>query len=170
MCYRDFFSFSFCFIYIMLWKKVTQLYILLLFPDTRHLAFNRGSDICLTCSNKTWNESLYVIWKIKLKSKICTIAFSINGEASKNNCSDGKSLRNTSTSQSYLHIPNFSANDVGDYMCEQAVRAGMETIRINVAFTGRTGFLFLLTGGCENNRSGQPLNCSPKSFKKEENS
>lgn len=102
---------------------------------TRNLAFNLGSDINLTCSDKTWNESLFVIWTIELKHKMCKVAFSNNGEASRDSCNDGKSLRNTSTSQSYLHIPNFSANDAGVYKCEQAVRAGMETYRINVAIT-----------------------------------
>ncbi|KAG7215812.1 hypothetical protein INR49_021935 [Caranx melampygus] len=104
-------------------------------PDTRNLAFNLGSDINLTCSDKTWNDALYVIWSIELKHKNCKIAFSHNGEASEDSCNDGKSLRNTSMSQSYLHIPNFSAEDVGLYKCEQAVRAGMETYRINVDIT-----------------------------------
>ncbi|XP_022596651.1 cell surface glycoprotein CD200 receptor 1 [Seriola dumerili] len=99
---------------------------------TRHLDFNIGSDVNLKCSDKTWNETIYVIWTIKLNYKWCRIAISDNGGDSNDSCNDGKSLRNTSTSQSYLHIPNFSIHDVGIYRCEQAFKAGVEAYGTNV--------------------------------------
>ncbi|XP_040004303.1 cell surface glycoprotein CD200 receptor 1 [Xiphias gladius] len=98
----------------------------------RNLTFNPGSDVDLTCSNKTWNEMMYVIWKIKLEYKNCKIGFSSTGQST-DTCSDGRSLRNTSRSQSYLHIPNFTTDDVGVYKCESAYNGGNENYVINMA-------------------------------------
>lgn len=79
-----------------------------------------------------WNETFYVIWDIKLKNKKCTIKFNIDGQ-NIDSCKDGKSLRNTSSSQPYLHIPKFSKDDVGVYNCEFAYRGGATKCEINVA-------------------------------------
>ncbi|XP_070771309.1 cell surface glycoprotein CD200 receptor 1 [Enoplosus armatus] len=100
----------------------------------RNSAFNVGSDVNLTCSNKTWNEMMYVIWEITLKYSVCKIGFDNDGRI-KDSCNDGKSLRNTSSAQSYLHIPNFSNYDVGVYKCESVYRGGSEDYQINVAIT-----------------------------------
>ncbi|XP_015253620.1 PREDICTED: cell surface glycoprotein CD200 receptor 1-A-like [Cyprinodon variegatus] len=100
----------------------------------RNEVYNHGSNVILTCSNKTWNEILYVIWKIELKRKACTISFSNNGQ-SVDDCNDGKSLKNNSIGQSYLNIPNFSANDVGTYKCESVYHGGNEYYNIKVAVT-----------------------------------
>lgn len=110
---------------------------MILFPDVRHSAFNLGSDVNLICSNKTLSDTIYVIWKIHLKHKYCTIAFSMH-DPIKDTCDDGKSLRNTSSAQSFLHIPNFSSADVGTYTCESAYKGGSDNHEINVAITGRT--------------------------------
>lgn len=115
--------------------------ILSFFSVVRNLTFNVGSDVNLTCSNKTWSETMYVFWKINLKYKGCKIAFSNEGR-SEDSCNDGKSLRNTSRAQSYLRIPNFSNDDVGVYRCESVYIGGSEDYEINVAITGGT---FLLT-------------------------
>ncbi|KAM3607765.1 uncharacterized protein V6R79_013511 [Siganus canaliculatus] len=99
--------------------------------DIRYLDFNESSDANLTCIDKTWNETIYIIWKIKSKVSECKISLSEQGK-SEDTCNDGKSLRNTSSSQSYLHIPNFSADNVGEYNCEFAYKGGNENILINV--------------------------------------
>ncbi|XP_038576632.1 cell surface glycoprotein CD200 receptor 1-A isoform X2 [Micropterus salmoides] len=116
--------------------------IILLLPKACHVsvvrneAFNVGSDVNLTCSNKTWNEMMYVIWTIDMKynPKECKIAFDTEGR-SDDSCKDGKSLRNTSSAQSYLHIPNFSDYDVGVYKCESVYRGANENYKIHVAIT-----------------------------------
>ncbi|XP_034549930.1 cell surface glycoprotein CD200 receptor 1-A, partial [Notolabrus celidotus] len=103
----------------------------------RNASFNLRSDVNLTCSDHNWNESIYIIWNMTLKRKEnsnCTISFALTGE-SKNTCNDRKSLRNKSSSQSYLHIPNFSYNDVGVYNCQWSFRGGILDVQINVAVT-----------------------------------
>nr|XP_020465135.1 cell surface glycoprotein CD200 receptor 1 isoform X2 [Monopterus albus] len=103
-------------------------------PAARHLTFNKGSDAALTCSNKTWDKMIYVIWNIYLKTKTCKIGFENAGHI-KDNCTDGKSLQNTSSFQSYLRIPNFSGNDVGVYKCESVYSGGSESYELNVTIT-----------------------------------
>nr|XP_046260804.1 cell surface glycoprotein CD200 receptor 1-B-like isoform X2 [Scatophagus argus] len=100
----------------------------------RHSAFNLGSDVNLTCSNKTWSEIMFVICTINLKSRDCRIGFS-NENRKEDSCNDGKSLRNTSRSQSYLHIPKISNEDEGIYKCETVYSGGSESYEINVAIT-----------------------------------
>ncbi|XP_053184235.1 cell surface glycoprotein CD200 receptor 1 [Scomber japonicus] len=104
------------------------------FSVYRNSTFNVGSEVNLTCNNKLWNETLYVIWNINTYQK-CRISHSNSEHTSKNSCSGGMSLQNTSTSQSYLHIPNFSNNDVGIYNCDSAYTGGADAISINVAIT-----------------------------------
>lgn len=106
--------------------------------SVRNSTFNLGSDVNLTCSNKTWNETMFVIWKIKLINthKDCKIAFTTDGQ-SEDSCKDGKSLRNASGAQSYLHIPNVSEDDEGIYNCEFVYRGGYENCEINVAIRGK---------------------------------
>lgn len=106
------------------------------FSVVRNSAFNLGSDVNLTCSDKTWNVTMFVIWNIKVKYKDCKIAFNSDGR-SDDSCNDGKSLQNTSSSQSYLHIPNFSNDDVGIYKCEFIYKGGSENYEINVAIKGK---------------------------------
>ena len=96
----------------------------------------------MTCSNKTWEETSYVIWTIQLKyRKECQISLDDGGQRV-DTCKDGKSLRNTSSTQSYLHIPTFTNGDEGVYECEFVYKGGIDRYEINVAITGRT---FLLT-------------------------
>ncbi|RVE57882.1 hypothetical protein OJAV_G00203590 [Oryzias javanicus] len=101
----------------------------------RKEVFNIGTNVILMCSNKTWNEILYVIWNITIRNHSCMISFSNDGADSVNSCKDGKSLQNTSSAQPYLYIPNFSADDVGLYMCESPYNGGSENYNINVSFT-----------------------------------
>ncbi|XP_014907422.1 cell surface glycoprotein CD200 receptor 1-like isoform X1 [Poecilia latipinna] len=99
----------------------------------RNEAFNLGSDARLICSNKIWTKAVFVIWDIELKHKTCKISFNHEGQSS-NSCNDGKSLQN-STDQSFLHIPNFSVNDVGVYKCESTYTGGNENYNITVGVT-----------------------------------
>ncbi|CAJ1079551.1 cell surface glycoprotein CD200 receptor 1-A-like isoform X2 [Xyrichtys novacula] len=105
-------------------------------PVVRNLSVNLGTDVNLTCSNKTWDETLFVTWNIfKNKAKNpCMISF-IPGGKRVDSCKDGKSLRNTSLSQSYLHIPNFSKDDVGDYNCHSPYKGGSVDVVINLNVT-----------------------------------
>ncbi|XP_073330156.1 cell surface glycoprotein CD200 receptor 1-like isoform X2 [Pagrus major] len=104
-------------------------------PVVRHSAFNEWSDVDLTCSNKTWDETLYVIWTIQLKYKDeCKISLDDGGRRV-DTCNDGKSLRNTSSDRPYLHIPNFTNGDEGVYKCESVYKGGSVRYEINVAIT-----------------------------------
>ncbi|XP_039861601.1 cell surface glycoprotein CD200 receptor 1-A isoform X1 [Simochromis diagramma] len=103
--------------------------------ERRDAIFNNGRDVNLTCSDKMWNETFYVIWTIELINKDrCTIKFNSDGQNT-DTCNDGKSLRNTSSAQPYLHIPKFSKNDVGIYTCEFAYRGGATNCKIYVNIT-----------------------------------
>ncbi|KAK1902561.1 Cell surface glycoprotein CD200 receptor 1-A [Dissostichus eleginoides] len=77
---------------------------------------------------------LFVIWDIERNTKSCRIAFNDNGQK-EDSCDDGKSLKNTSSSQSYLHIPKFSKDDVGVYKCNHVYNGGSENYEINVTIT-----------------------------------
>ncbi|XP_027879780.1 cell surface glycoprotein CD200 receptor 1 isoform X3 [Xiphophorus couchianus] len=99
----------------------------------RKEVFNLGSDARLICSNRTQTKAIFVIWDIELKHKTCKISFSNEGQ-NINTCDDGKSIQN-STDQSFLHIPNFSASDVGAYRCESAYTGGNENYKIAVGVT-----------------------------------
>lgn len=81
---------------------------------------------------------MFVIWKINLINthKDCKIGFTTDGQ-SEDSCKDRKSLRNTSSAQSYLHIPNFSEDDEGIYNCESVYRGGYENYAINLAIRGK---------------------------------
>ncbi|KAM9343860.1 cell surface glycoprotein CD200 receptor 1-A isoform 2-T2 [Pholidichthys leucotaenia] len=99
----------------------------------RYESFNLEHDATLMCSNRTWKETMYVIWKVHLKNKqACQISFNSDGQ-SINSCGAGKSLQNTSRAQSYLHIKNFSKKDVGIYICESPYSRGNDNYRIHVS-------------------------------------
>lgn len=98
--------------------------------------FKLGDDAQLPCSNKTWNETLFIVWNIDMKHKQCRIAFSSDGQ-SDDSCNDGKSLQNTSSAQSHLHIPDFSNDDVGTYTCDFFYKGGFEKHQFNLSITGR---------------------------------
>uniref|UniRef100_A0A1A7XG55 CD200 receptor 1-like n=1 Tax=Iconisemion striatum TaxID=60296 RepID=A0A1A7XG55_9TELE len=100
----------------------------------RKEVFHLGSSVNVTCSSKTWKETLFVIWDLNLKHKTCQISFSNDGQ-NVDSCNDGKLLQNTTTGQSYLHIPNVSANDVGLYRCESVYSGGNDNYKINVTVT-----------------------------------
>ncbi|XP_067459860.1 cell surface glycoprotein CD200 receptor 1 isoform X2 [Thunnus thynnus] len=96
----------------------------------RNESFILGSNVSLTCSNESASKIMYVLWNIKLKSGPCRIAHNNDGQ-SEDSCNDGKSLRNTSTTM-YLHIPNFSNDDVGIYLCETVYTGGADNHNISV--------------------------------------
>ena len=112
-----------------------QLFCLFFPPEVRHVDFNLGSEVNLTCSTKTWNQIMFVSWNIKLKDRSCLIAFSTDGQRD-DKCEDGKSLRNTSSAQSYLHIPKISNDDEGVYTCSSVYSGGNDNYDIHVAIRG----------------------------------
>lgn len=116
-------------------KIMEFLFLFTSFSVVRNESFNSGSEVKLTCSNRTWYETMYVIWKIESGGRHCKIAFDSNGESS-DDCRDGRSLKNTSSAQPYLHIPNFSDKDVGLYKCESAYTGGTENYENNVGIKG----------------------------------
>ena len=105
--------------------------------SAKNVTFNLGIDTNLTCGNKTWDEIVYVIWNIILPNnhKSCQVGLNDEGQV-EDTCKDGKVLRNTSESQSYLHIPNFSNSDVGFYKCELVYNGGCEIYILNVDIIG----------------------------------
>ncbi|XP_029315162.1 cell surface glycoprotein CD200 receptor 1-B isoform X2 [Cottoperca gobio] len=123
----------------MMWTYATILFLLSearsMNPVVRNVTFNLGSEVNLTCGNKTWTDMLYIVWNIDLhyRNRLCLIGF--RNYDGRNTCKNGKSLRNTSSAQSYLRIQNFSENDVGLYMCESVYRGGAENYEIHVGIT-----------------------------------
>ncbi|XP_041663655.1 cell surface glycoprotein CD200 receptor 1-B-like isoform X2 [Cheilinus undulatus] len=103
-------------------------------PVVRIVSFNQGSDVNLTCSNKTWKDTMFVTWHIKLINKQCMIAL-LPGTQTVDSCNDGKSLQNTSSFQSYLHITNFSKTDEGAYKCVSPYNGGILETIYDVAVT-----------------------------------
>ncbi|XP_043988508.1 cell surface glycoprotein CD200 receptor 1-like [Gambusia affinis] len=120
-----------CIVWHQFWKQEKMF--IPRFRVNRKEVFNLGSDARLICSNRTQTESIFVIWNIELKHKTCKISFSNEGQ-NINSCNDGKSIQ-ISNDQSFLHIPNFSASDVGAYSCESTYRGGNEDYRIAVGIT-----------------------------------
>ena len=114
----------------------------------------------MTCSNKTWNETLYVIWTIQLKYRNeCQISLDDRGRGV-DTCKDGKSLTYTSSTQSYLHIPDFTNGDEGVYKCESVYKGGSERYEINVAITGMTFLLTRTEDHVINKTAFSVLNCN----------
>ncbi|XP_067115850.1 cell surface glycoprotein CD200 receptor 1-A [Osmerus mordax] len=96
--------------------------------------FRVGSNVTLQCSNKTWSEMIYTIWKIPTHEKIssqCQISSTEDGQ-NMNTCNDGKTLCNTTNGESYLHIPEFSERDEGYYFCETVHKGGSYAAKIEV--------------------------------------
>ncbi|KAM4608486.1 cell surface glycoprotein CD200 receptor 1 [Polymixia lowei] len=107
---------------------------------TRNEFFRLGTDVKLTCTNKTWSEMIYTIWtieseiEIKLNNTPCKIGFS-NGGESHNSCNNDKALLNTSSGESYLLIPDFSNSDEGVYKCETVYKAASTSVYFHVSAT-----------------------------------
>ncbi|XP_029558650.1 cell surface glycoprotein CD200 receptor 1-A isoform X2 [Salmo trutta] len=100
--------------------------------DARSEHFHLGSNAILKCSNKTWSEMMYTIWKLNLDGIKCQISSS-NDNLNLNTCNDGKAMLNTSRGESYLQIPGFSKRDEGIYHCESVYKAGSYTSNIDVS-------------------------------------
>ncbi|XP_041938836.1 cell surface glycoprotein CD200 receptor 1-like isoform X1 [Alosa sapidissima] len=93
--------------------------------------FAEGKDANISCSNRTWSDALHFIWKINISGVNCLISESTKNPPH-NNCTGGKTLRNTTNGESYLHIPHFGVKDEGIYSCEIVYRGGAETVTITV--------------------------------------
>ncbi|XP_041938807.1 cell surface glycoprotein CD200 receptor 1-like isoform X1 [Alosa sapidissima] len=93
--------------------------------------FAVGKDANISCSNRTWSDALHFIWKINISGVNCLISESTKNPPH-NNCTGGKTLRNTTNGESYLHIPDFGVKDEGTYKCEGVFRGGAEQVIITV--------------------------------------
>ncbi|KAL6484379.1 hypothetical protein MHYP_G00064240 [Metynnis hypsauchen] len=106
--------------------------------------FEVDSRVTLLCTSRKiiWSEMIYVIWKISLKEKNCSIAVAVN-DTDFDNCQDGKMIISDDGHYS-LVIPHFSIKDEGNYTCDVSYRAGgyMKTIHVS-AWAGpkMTGWL-----------------------------
>jgi hypothetical protein len=97
----------------------------------------QGANVSLTCSNKTWSELFYVIWRIAAGHSPCEIQQNDEGD-NRNTCKGGVALLNTSSGQPYLLIPHFSPRHEGLYQCE-ASKLGMGDYRnISLVLSGRS--------------------------------
>ncbi|XP_076119205.1 cell surface glycoprotein CD200 receptor 4-like [Alosa pseudoharengus] len=99
--------------------------------QTQTAYFAEGKDANISCSNRTWSDTLHFIWKIKINGVYCLISESTKNPPH-NNCTGGKTLRNTTNGESYLHIPHFGVQDEGTYTCEGVFRGGAEQVIITV--------------------------------------
>ncbi|KAM9447712.1 cell surface glycoprotein CD200 receptor 1-A-like isoform 2-T2 [Salvelinus alpinus] len=94
--------------------------------------FHLGHEVILTCCNKTWSEMIYTIWKIDRGGTVCQISSGVNDQPL-DSCNDGKVMLNTTSGESYLHIPEFSTSDEGFYYCESVYRGGSNSANIKVS-------------------------------------
>nr|XP_023670244.1 cell surface glycoprotein CD200 receptor 2-like [Paramormyrops kingsleyae] len=102
------------------------------FIEKRHEFFDLNKDANITCSSKTWREMIYNIWKVKVKGKHCCMAFHING-SHYDTCENGMELRNGTSGESYLHIPQITLGNQGVYLCETAYWGGTYNAEITVS-------------------------------------
>ncbi|KAK0130921.1 Cell surface glycoprotein CD200 receptor 1 [Merluccius polli] len=91
----------------------------------------QGTDVNLTCTNKTWSEIFFVIWNITLHHRECTISLKDDGQ-SRNTCGGNWALLNTSSGEPYLLIPNISPHDEGLYECQVAYKEGTHSVNISL--------------------------------------
>ncbi|KAK6309715.1 hypothetical protein J4Q44_G00195960 [Coregonus suidteri] len=94
--------------------------------------FHLGHEVILTCSNKTWSEMIYTIWKINRGGTECLISSGVNDQPF-DSCNDGKVMLNTTSGESYLKIPEFSISDEGIYHCESVYSGGSNSANIDVS-------------------------------------
>nr|XP_023678686.1 cell surface glycoprotein CD200 receptor 1-A-like isoform X1 [Paramormyrops kingsleyae] len=100
--------------------------------EKRYNVFDLNKGANITCSNKTWREMIYNIWKVKVKGKHCCVAFHING-SHYDTCENGMELRNRTSGESYLHIPQITLGNQGVYLCETAYWGGTYNAEITVS-------------------------------------
>ncbi|KAG9349003.1 hypothetical protein JZ751_029320 [Albula glossodonta] len=128
---------------LLLWHGVLGVYVTptvsqgptstkLMFTEFRSETYDLGRSVDLTCTNKTWEEMIHTIWKLKTKRVQCTIAstYELNDYDS---CIDGKVLKKSPSGGSYLQIPQFSISDEGIYDCETVYRGGSYSAQIIVS-------------------------------------
>ncbi|XP_060732973.1 cell surface glycoprotein CD200 receptor 1 isoform X1 [Tachysurus vachellii] len=111
----------------------------------RNIYVELGTTVTLTCTNTTitWHDMIFVIWKIKLRDKECTIAVAKNDSAH-DTCLDGKKQNNTADGMYHLIIPNFSIQDEGKYTCDTSYQSGGTIEEVTVSGRARpqlTGWL-----------------------------
>ncbi|XP_015219031.2 cell surface glycoprotein CD200 receptor 1 isoform X2 [Lepisosteus oculatus] len=89
-------------------------------------------SVDLMCTNQTWNNTIFVVWKKKKGGKEeCNIA-KRTIEPEVNSCNDGKRIQNRQNG-TFLHIPHFQYKDEGIYYCEVVYQGGLHASQINVS-------------------------------------
>ncbi|XP_027018439.1 cell surface glycoprotein CD200 receptor 1-A isoform X2 [Tachysurus fulvidraco] len=104
-----------------------------------------GTTVTLKCTNTTiaWDDMIFVIWKIQLRDKNCTIAVAKN-DSDFDTCLDGKKQNHTADGLYHLIIPNFSIRDEGKYTCDTSYQSGgtVEIVTVSAwALLQLTGWL-----------------------------
>ncbi|KAJ8388405.1 hypothetical protein AAFF_G00134310 [Aldrovandia affinis] len=103
-----------------------------LFTEFRSETYDLGSSVDLICTNKTWDEMVYTIWKLNMNGIQCTIASGFDVQYV-DSCTDGKVLNDSRSGGSRLHIPEFSNGDEGVYHCEAVHIDGIYVAEIQVS-------------------------------------
>ncbi|KAI1885322.1 hypothetical protein AGOR_G00218950 [Albula goreensis] len=111
--------------------RTTTTSLFIQFTDRRNEHYNVGGSVNMTCTNRTWSQILYTVWKLNISGIQCTIG--AIGHMFENTCMDGKVLLSTSNGVSYLHIPLFKDTDEGIYKCETLSRGKSYKANINVS-------------------------------------
>ncbi|KAF7709213.1 cell surface glycoprotein CD200 receptor 1-A isoform X2 [Silurus meridionalis] len=119
-----------------------------------------GTTVSLNCTNTkiAWQDLIFVIWKISLRDKNCTIAMAKN-DSDHDTCQDGKRLNRTADGVYQLIIPHFSFKDEGNYTCDISYESGGWLENIIVSGFAKPK----LTGWLENENGDNVAVCEAKS-------
>ncbi|KAI5615434.1 cell surface glycoprotein CD200 receptor 1-A isoform X2, partial [Silurus asotus] len=84
-----------------------------------------GTTVSLNCTNIkiAWQDLIFVLWRISLRDKNCSIAMAKN-DSDYDSCQDGKRLNRTADGVYHLIIPQFSLRDEGNYNCDISYKSG----------------------------------------------
>lgn len=103
-------------------------------PVSRNEYVELGTTVTLNCTNTkiAWDNLIFVIWKMNLQDKECTIAVA-NNDSDYDTCQDGKKHKHTPDGTYHLIIPNFSIQDEGNYTCDISYKSGgiIEVIKVS---------------------------------------
>uniref|UniRef100_A0AAY4BIV3 Ig-like domain-containing protein n=1 Tax=Denticeps clupeoides TaxID=299321 RepID=A0AAY4BIV3_9TELE len=93
--------------------------------------FKLGENASLSCINKTWNQIIYILWRVSMNGVNCSITKEAHGPVY-SSCSNRVTLYNKTSGESQLHIAHFQLSDEGTYHCEVAYNHGNYLLMIAV--------------------------------------
>ncbi|XP_028847427.1 cell surface glycoprotein CD200 receptor 1-A isoform X4 [Denticeps clupeoides] len=76
--------------------------------------FKLGENASLSCINKTWNQIIYILWRVSMNGVNCSITKEAHGPVY-SSCSNRVTLYNKTSGESQLHIAHFQLSDEGTY-------------------------------------------------------